>query len=115
VGRETTIRLKDCGRLALQADEQVTFVTPKGAEYDVVRKSWGFYATPSLNDRLVRFGLLAALVKSPDGKFYVMLVERDKEAEFKQYLKTEKQRLICWLHRAEQLEALEKNFTAELQ
>ncbi len=106
VGRGSAIQLKDCGRIELQPDEQVTFLTNAGAEYDVVRKSWGFYATPSLNRRLVRFGLRAVLVKSVDGTFYVMLVEQEKEAMFQQYLKSEGQQVVCWLDGREPLDAL---------
>ena len=73
VGKEGKIRLNDCGRVELSPDEQVTFTTPSGTEYDVVRKEWGYYATPSLNQRLVHFHLHAALIKSPDGKYYVFL------------------------------------------
>ena len=60
---EQGIQLKDCGRLLLAPGEQVTFVTTSGGEYDVARTAWGFYATPSLNDRLKKFGLKAVLTK----------------------------------------------------
>jgi hypothetical protein len=52
VGSSVKFDMKDCGTLALTPDEQITLVTEKGAEYDVARKDWGFYATPS---RTVRF------------------------------------------------------------
>jgi hypothetical protein len=108
VGRGGRIRLKDCGRIRLESDEQVTFVTEAGGEYDVVRKSWGFYATPSRNGRLPQFGLRAALVKSPGAKFYVFLVEREKEAEFRRYLDVERHAVVCWLDNDENLLALER-------
>ena len=63
-GRAQPIDLHDCARIQLDPDEQVTFITESGAEYDVARKAWGFYATPSLNGRLRQFGLRAALVKN---------------------------------------------------
>ena len=107
VGRERRLQMKDCGRIWLEADEQVTFVTASGAEYDVARKSWGFYATPSLNRRLVRFGLRAVLAKSPNGSFFVFLVERGKEAEFGEYVGTEQLIVVCWLDNDRDLEALE--------
>ena len=72
----------------------------------MVRKSWGFYATPSTNQRLPRFGLRAVLVKSPDGKHYVWLVERGKEPQFQQYLEAEQQVVLCWLDRDEALARL---------
>src|SRR4051812_30774923 len=74
-GRGDPIEIKDCARIELAPDEQVTFVTPDGKEYDVARKSWGFYATPSLNGRLLDFGLRAVLVRSHVGKHYLFLVE----------------------------------------
>jgi len=42
----------DAGGIELAADEQVTFCSVTGSEYDVTRKAWGYYATPSLNARL---------------------------------------------------------------
>src|SRR5688572_21632643 len=89
VGKTEIVKLKDCARIRLEPDEQVTFVTESGAEYDVARKSWGFYATPSLNARLQQFGLRALLVKSLAGKFYIFLVESGKEADCQRYLDIE--------------------------
>jgi hypothetical protein len=97
VGRGKTITIQDAGSISLQPDEQVTFVTESGAQYDIVRKSWGFYATPSLNGRLESFGLRAVLVKSPSGKYYVFLVERDRERDFQAYLQVEAHTIVCWL------------------
>lgn len=89
--------LHDCAHIVLNADEQVTFTTESGGEYDVTRKSWGFYATPSTNGRLKNFGLRAALVRASSGRFFVMLVESDREDDFRTYLKADKQFLVCWL------------------
>ena len=112
VGRGEPIQLKDCGRLELAPDEQVTFVTASGAEYDVTRKSWGFYATPSLNGRLARFGLRGALIKSPPGKYYVVLVERGQEAGLQRYLDVEGHRIVAWLDSDEALAKLERGVNA---
>lgn len=106
------ITLKDCGQLALEADEQVTLVTPYGAEYDVARKSWGFYATPSVNGRLRRFGWKTALVRGADGRAYVMLVEEACESMFREYLGAEKHRLLCWLDDDAVLERIEHGMSA---
>ena len=108
VGRGEIVRLKDCARIELQPDEQVTFLTESGAEYDFVRKSWGFYATPSLNGRLQRFGLRGVLLKSPQGKVYLVVVERGREAEFERYMTVERHTLICWLDSDEAVEAFER-------
>jgi hypothetical protein len=108
VGKAGDIRLKDCAEIALEPDEQVTFTTASGARYDVARKSWGFYATPSLNRRLPASGLRAALVRSRNDAFYVMLVEdgRDAAAAFHAYLDSEDLRVVAWLWDGEALRAL---------
>jgi hypothetical protein len=108
VGRGARIQLKDCARIALQANEQVTFTTETGGEYDVVRKDWGFYATPSLNGRLRDFKMRAALVSSPSGKYYIFVLEQGKEPAFEEYLRIEKHRVVCWLDSDENLNALAK-------
>lgn len=98
VGISKSIALKDCGSIALKPDEQVTFTTSHGGQYDVVRKDWGFYATPSMNVRLKKFGLSAALIVSDDHKYFVFLVESGKEPQFEKYLRDEKLTLVTWLN-----------------
>ncbi len=107
VGLGGTIRMKDCAHIFLGNDEQVTLKTESGAEYDLARKSWGFYATPSLNGRLDHFGLRAVLVKSSAGKYFIFLVERGKEVGFIDYLSMEKHRVVVWLDSTEALESVE--------
>jgi len=96
-GAGVRLHLSDCGRVALSADEQVTFTTEAGGEFDVTRKSWGFYATPSTNGRLKTFGLRAALVRNTAGRLFVVLVEQGKENEFFAYVEADKQTLLTWL------------------
>jgi hypothetical protein len=96
-GRGVTLTLSDCGRVALEPDERVTFTTAAGGEYDVARKDWGFYATPSTNGRLKSLGLRAALVLSGYQKLFVVLVEAGKEDAFLEYVTADQQRLLCWL------------------
>lgn len=107
------IELRDCANLELAPDEQVTFVTESGTEYDVVRKPWGYYATPSLNGRLPRHGLRPALVRGLDGKRYIMLVEKGKEREFHVYAKRFGHVVVCWLDEQAQLEKIEALLLAE--
>lgn len=97
VGQNKRIQLKDCAHIDLDCDEQVTFKNASGSEYDVTRKSWGYYATPSLNRRLVSFGLMPFLIKSQDGTFYIFLVEKEKESDFRNYLEREGLREIARL------------------
>lgn len=109
VGLARKFDIRDCGRIALEPDEQVTFTTPQGGEYDVARKSWGFYATPSTNARLPRFGLRAALARNSEGRFYVFLVERGQEADFQSYLRDEKNEVVLWLDDEDSLRALQRS------
>jgi hypothetical protein len=97
VGFGPKIEMSDCGRVELDIDEQVTFMTPSGAEYDVARKSWGFYATPSLNGRLAQFGLRGVLVRNGIGRYFVLLVERGHEEDFDAYRADEGLEIVTWL------------------
>ena len=98
VGAEGKVIIKDCGRIRLEHDEQVTFTTEAGGEYDLTRKDWGFYATPSLNGRLESFGLRGVLVKNRGtGRFYVFVIESGKEDLFSKYCEDENLTVISWL------------------
>ena len=97
VGLRKQIDISDCGRVYLESDEQVTFVTPAGKEHDFVAKSWGFYATPSINGRLADQGFKTALVKNSFGKYYIMVVDPDKMADFNAYLEIERHEIAEWL------------------
>ena len=105
-GAGLKLELADCGSLDLNPDEQVTFTTDSGGQYDVTRKSWGFYATPSINGRLKSFGLRGALVVSKFGKIFLMLVESGKEPEFFTYINSDLQSFICWLDDDQEVERI---------
>ena len=107
VGRDKSIEIADCAQIELAPNEQITLKTESGSEYDIVRKSWGYYATPSLNGRLRFFGLRTVLVKSPSAKFYILLVENGQEEDFQKYLKVEELTIVCWLDNDEHLGNLE--------
>jgi hypothetical protein len=100
VGANRDLVIRHCADVALLPDEQVTFLTDSGTEYDVVRKSWGYYACPSTNGRLREKGLRAALVRNASGKLFVLLVEAGREAEFEAYLGAEKMSVESWLDRS---------------
>lgn len=107
VGNATPFDMKDCGSLALEPDEQVTLTTPAGGEYDVARKDWGFYATPSLNGRLPQFGLRGVLIRNRlTGRYFVFLVERGREESFETYCTEESLETISWLDSDEALDGL---------
>jgi hypothetical protein len=109
VGNTEKFEMKDCGTLRLAPDEQVTLVTESGAEYDVARKDWGFYATPSLNGRLEGFGLRTVLIQNRGTmRYFVLLVERGREDVFERYLKVENLRIVHWLDSSEACAALDE-------
>ena len=97
VGPEQKVEISDCGHVYLEPDEQVTFVTKSGKQHDFAAKSWGFYATPSMNGRLAKEGFRTALVRNENGRYYVMVVEIERMADFENYLKSEKNKVVEWL------------------
>ncbi len=97
VGRDKKTVMSDCAHIELAPDEQVTFLGVDGTEYDVARKSWGFYATPSTNSRLKKFNVRAVLVHNEAEQYFVLLVEPNKITEFTNYLATEKMNVVAWL------------------
>jgi len=97
VGKNKEIKIDDCGSIILENNEQITFLTKSNKEYDVVKKDWGFYATPSVNNRLCKQGFKCALVKNNEGHHYVMLVQKDKLKNFESYISNEKNHIVMWL------------------
>jgi hypothetical protein len=107
VGNTVKFEMRDCAQIALAPDEQVTFVTGSGGEFDVARKDWGFYATPSLNGRLANFGLRAVLIRNRlTQRYFVLLVERGKEPAFDAYLAQESCEVVAWLDSSAALDHL---------
>lgn len=96
-GRAEDVVIHDVGRMSLDADEQITLTTPSGGEYDVARKEWGFYATPSMNGRLPRHGLRPVVVRNGLGRYFLLLVERGREDGFASYAETERLIIVAWL------------------
>jgi hypothetical protein len=93
---EPPLELRHCADLELAPNEQVTLTSESGTEFDVVRKSWGYYGTPSLNRRLPDHGLRPALALS-HGAMFLMVVESGHEDEFAAYLDSQGMELIRWL------------------
>ena len=97
VGANQQISIEHCADVYLKDNEQVTFVNENGSEYDVAKKNWGYYATPSINSRLVNQGFKTALVKNSYGQFYVMIVFKEKLEAFEDYLNSEDNHVVEWL------------------
>ena len=84
VGWDKKVILKDVGSLYLNSDENITIKNLNNKkEYDICKKEWGFYGTPSLNKRLKKFGYKSALVKNTVfGTFGIMIVDEEKKKFF---------------------------------
>lgn len=89
--------ISGCAQIELQAEEQITFVAPSGSEFDVARKSWGYYATPSLNGRLPSKGLRTILESNSHKRHYIHLFENGQE-EFEEYLALDEMHIVLWLN-----------------
>ncbi len=92
----TKIQLKDTAKIMLNKNEQVTFKY-LNSEYDVAKKDWGYYATPSINGRLKKFGFRTYLIKNKRDKLYIFLVHKNKMRAFKKYCKYDNQKIIMEL------------------
>lgn len=101
VGKNKHITLNDMGKVYLNDDEMVTFVTPSGEEHDFLAKDWGFYSTPSVNSRLKNQGFKVALVQNDLGQIYIMSVLKHKMAEFEAYCEKDCQTVLEWLDERE--------------
>ena len=97
VGKNKKIKIKEVAFLYLKNNEQVTFKNENRKNYDFTKKSWGYYATPSINGRLKKEGFKTALVRNRFNKYYVMVVDNKKLKNFKNYCKTENQKIIEWI------------------
>lgn len=92
------IYLSHVANIALRPDEMVTFVSDGDREYDVTAKDWGYYATPSVGNRLRRFGMRAALMTNiRTHEVFVVVVFVDHIASWREYMVAEHQELIVWL------------------
>jgi|TARA_E500000178_G_scaffold324084_1_gene350231 hypothetical protein len=90
------ITLTDAARIKLKKNEQVTF-EHLNSEYDVAKKDWGYYATPSINGRLKKNGFRTFLIENKIKKIYIFLVHKNKMKQFKKYCKDDNQKILLEL------------------
>tara|TARA_B100000767_G_scaffold269330_1_gene290999 strand:- start:1589 stop:1942 length:354 start_codon:yes stop_codon:yes gene_type:complete len=90
---ENKIELSDTAKISLKKNEQVTFKY-LNSEYDVAKKDWGYYATPSINGRLKKFGFRTFLTKNKFNKIYLFLVHKNKIKSFTKYCKEDNQQIL---------------------
>lgn len=97
VGAGQKITITDCGKILLDTNEQVSLSTDSDACWEIVRKEWGFYATPSIGHRLKRQGFRTALMANQDGRVYLVIVEETQRERFDEYCNRESQKVLRWL------------------
>lgn len=91
------VDIHHCADILLKPDELITLKTESGKEYDIMKKTWGFFVTPSINVRLKKFGYKTALVRDSHGKIFICIVEENKLDEFYEYIHQDKGSIECWL------------------
>ena len=96
--KNSNIIIKDCGEVILENDEQISFSNKSNLnKYDITKKNWGYYATPSINSRLVKNNFETYIVQNKLTKnFFIFLVERKKKNIFLRYLKKENLKIVPW-------------------
>jgi len=92
------IKLKCVGDIFLKNDELITF-RDKKKEFDITKKNWGYYATPSIDKRLKNYGYSTAIIQNKISKnIFIVLVDKKKKKIFSKYIKSENIKIIKWLH-----------------
>lgn len=92
------VTLNHVANIRPNPNEIYTFISPKGAEFDVTAKDWGYYATPSTNGRLKRMGYRTALAHSEaTGMRFVLIVDPEKLEEFERYCAEQETVIDAWL------------------
>ena len=103
VGLEN-IKISHVANIHLENDQMVTFVTNDGTEYDVIKKNWGYYATPSLGGRLRKFSLKAAIMRNIDTRqCFIILAHENRIDLLHDYMTKERQEIVMWLDDFEKL------------
>ena len=96
-GSNQQICIEQCADVYLKDNEQVTFVSENGSEYDVAKKDWGYYPFPSINSRLKRNSYKVALVMNKnDKKLFILIVDKNRVKSFIKYIKKNKSKIIMW-------------------
>jgi len=83
---------KNKNKINLKSDQQITLINGK-SEYDIAKKNWGFYVTPSIQKRLKKFNLEVYLI-SKSNNYFLCLVKQKKKRLFKSFLLKKKMKFI---------------------
>ena len=91
VGNKKDIVITEKLKIKLNDNEQVSFVGKKSkTNYEICKKNWGYYISPSIDKRLKDYGHVVYITKNKDGQVYLMAVDLKKINKFILYCKKEK-------------------------
>ena len=96
VSKKNNIYLKDIGKIYLNDNENLTITSSDKKNFEICRKDWGYYATPSINSRLKKNGFRTVLVRQKH-KYFILIVNKNKIRKFKSYCNLENYKIIEWL------------------
>ena len=96
--KNSSFFITEKAKIFLENNEQITMVDKFKNEYDVVKKNWGYYATPSINKRLIKNNYHTYLVKNKiNNTIFLHLVNKKKKKQFYNYLKKHKIKILKWI------------------
>ena len=96
--KKSGVSITEKAKIYMKHNEQITLIDINKNQYDIVKKSWGYYSTPSINKRLKNNNHEACIVKNIEKKtIFLFSVNIKKKIEFNQYLKKNNIKVIKWL------------------
>ena len=84
--------------IKLNKNEQITFFLNK-SNYDVAKKDWGYYVSPSLQSRCYKAGLKAVIIYNQKN-FKFAFVQKKKINFFFNYLERKNYKVLSWIYRS---------------
>tara|TARA_B100000242_G_C43014256_1_gene471612 strand:+ start:754 stop:1095 length:342 start_codon:yes stop_codon:yes gene_type:complete len=91
VGMKNNILISEKCSIQLNNNEQINFSSKnfKNIENEICKKNWGYYLTPSINKRLIKYKHKVFILKNLKKSFYLAIVKNSNITEFKKYCKNE--------------------------
>ena len=90
MGKKENIKIYEKAKIELNQNEQISFIDKNGCDiYEICKKTWGFYLSPSINKRLKNYNHKIYLTKDKFNKVFIMAVSLNQIKKFKFYCKSE--------------------------
>tara|TARA_B100000886_G_scaffold275859_1_gene199798 strand:+ start:2410 stop:2727 length:318 start_codon:yes stop_codon:yes gene_type:complete len=80
----------------LNKDEQLTFLFKK-SNYDIAKKNWGYYISPSLQTRCLKAGLKGVIISNQTSLKFAF-VHKSKIKIFLSYVKSNNFKVVSWIY-----------------